>query len=54
MLARIEFVIGESLVNLQTLLMIIAAVLILIFWKLSKIEDRLKERFPTEKEADRK
>ncbi len=39
-------------VNIQTLLVVIAVLLLLILWKLSKIDGRLKERFPTEKEED--
>ena len=34
------------------LLFVIAVLLVLIFWKLSAISARLKERFPTEKEQD--
>jgi len=39
-------------VNIQTLLVVIAFLLLLILWKLTKIDSRLKERFPTEKEED--
>lgn len=38
--------------DIQTLLLIIAVLLLLIFWKLSDISARLKDRFPTEKEQD--
>jgi hypothetical protein len=38
--------------DLGFLLTIIAVLLFLIFWKLSAISARLKERFPTEKEQD--
>lgn len=38
--------------NLATLLLVIVVLLVLIFWKLSDISSRLKERFPTEKEQD--
>jgi hypothetical protein len=41
-------------VNIQTLLVVIAVLLLLIFCKLSAISARLKERFPTEKEQDYK
>jgi len=41
-------------VNIQTLLLAIAVLLLLIFWKLSAINARLKERFPTKKEQDYK
>jgi hypothetical protein len=34
--------------------MVIAVLQLLIFWKLSAISARLKERFPTEKEQDYK
>jgi len=40
--------------SIQTLLVVIAVLLLLIFWKLSAISARLKERFPTEKEEDYK
>jgi len=39
-------------VDIPTMLVVIAALLVLILWKLSRIDSRLKERFPTEKEAD--
>jgi len=39
-------------VSTQALLLVIAALLVLILWRLSNIDTRLKERFPTEKEAD--
>jgi hypothetical protein len=41
-------------VNIETLLAVIVVLLVLILWKLSKIDARMKERFPTEKEADYK
>jgi len=41
-------------VNIQTLLVVIAVLLLLILWELSKIDGRLKDRFPTEKEQDYK
>ncbi len=41
-------------VNIQTLLVVIAVLLLLILWELSKIDSRLKGRFPTEKEQDYK
>jgi hypothetical protein len=40
--------------NIEKLLMGIAVLLLLIFWKLSAISARLKEHFPTEKELDYK
>lgn len=40
--------------NIETLLAVIVVLLVLILWKLSKIDARMKERFPTEKEADYK
>ena len=40
--------------NIQTLLLSIVVLLLLIFWKLSDISARLKERFPTDKEQDYK
>lgn len=39
--------------DLQYLLIVIAVMLALILWKLTAISERLKERFPTEKEQDR-
>lgn len=39
-------------VDLSTLLFVIAVLLALILWKVNKIDARMKERFPTEKEAD--
>jgi cell division protein FtsL len=39
-------------VNIQTLLVIVAVLLVLIFWELRKMNSRLKNRFPTEKEQD--
>ena len=39
-------------VTIQTLLVVVAVLLLLILWKLSNIDSRMKERFPTEKEAD--
>ena len=36
------------------MLLVIAVLLALILWKISKIDARLKERFPTEKEVDYK
>jgi len=36
------------------LLVVVAVLLLLIFWKLSDINARLKDRFPTEKEQDYK
>lgn len=41
-------------VNIETLLVIIAVLLFLVFWKVSDINSRLKDRFPTEKEQDYK
>jgi hypothetical protein len=41
-------------VNIQTLLVIVAILLLLILWKISRIDGRLKDRFPTEKEQDYK
>lgn len=38
--------------DLEFLLVIIAVLLALILWKISKIEARSREIFPTEKEAD--
>jgi len=40
-------------VDLKTLLLIIAVLLLMIWWQVSSISARLKERFPTEKEQDR-
>lgn len=37
---------------LQTLLVVIAVLLLLILWELIKIDRRLRQRFPTEKEED--
>jgi hypothetical protein len=34
------------------MLVVIAVLLLLILWKLSRIDSRFKERFPTEKEED--
>jgi len=39
-------------VNIEVLLAIIAALLLLIVWELQKVNRRLKDRFPTEKEQD--
>jgi hypothetical protein len=39
-------------VNIATLLVIIAFLLLVIFWELRKINSRLRERFPTDKEQD--
>jgi hypothetical protein len=39
-------------VSIQALLAVIVVLLVLILSKLSKIDSRMKERFPTEKEAD--
>jgi hypothetical protein len=39
--------------NIETLLIIIAVLLFMIFWKVESINARLKERFPTAKEEDR-
>jgi hypothetical protein len=39
-------------VDVTTMLVVIAVLLALILWKISKIDARMKERFPTEKEAD--
>jgi hypothetical protein len=39
---------------MQTLLILIIALLTAILWVLSRIAVRLKERFPTEKEQDYK
>jgi hypothetical protein len=38
--------------DLEFLLIVIAVLLFLIYWKVSAISARLKERFPTEKERD--
>lgn len=38
--------------NTEFLLLAIAVLLALILFKLDKIDKRMKERFPTEKEAD--
>ena len=38
--------------TIAALLGVIAALLFSILWKLSNIDLRMKERFPTEKEAD--
>ncbi len=38
--------------NIEVLLIIIAALLLFILWELQKIGRRLKDRFPTEKEQD--
>jgi hypothetical protein len=38
--------------DLEFLLIVIAVLLLLIFWKLSSISARLKERLPTEIEQD--
>jgi hypothetical protein len=40
--------------NIETLLLAIGILLLLIFWKLSDINSRLKDRFPSEKELDSK
>jgi hypothetical protein len=40
--------------NTGTLLLLVVALLAFIWWELSKINKRLKERFPTEKEQDYK
>jgi hypothetical protein len=40
--------------SIEGLLVIIAILLVGILWKLSAINRRLKERFPTEKEDDLK
>jgi hypothetical protein len=39
-------------VKIEQLLLVIAFLLLLIVWQLSRINSRLKERFPTEKEED--
>jgi hypothetical protein len=39
-------------VNVQTLLLVIAVLLLLILWKLNEIASRLKKRLPTEEEED--
>jgi len=39
--------------TIQFFLYVIAILLLTIFWELSKINSRLKERFPTAKEAER-
>jgi hypothetical protein len=39
--------------NIETLLIIIAVLLFMIFWKVESINARLKERFPTAREEDR-
>lgn len=41
-------------VDLSTMLIAIAVLLALILWKVSKIDARMKQYFPTEKEADYK
>jgi hypothetical protein len=38
--------------DLEFILIVIAVLLLLIFWKLSAISARLRERLPTEKERD--
>jgi hypothetical protein len=38
--------------DLESLLIMVVALLVLILWKLHSISARLKERFPTEKEQD--
>jgi hypothetical protein len=40
--------------NIETLLLAIAILLLFIFWKLSDVNARLKDRFPSEKELDSK
>jgi hypothetical protein len=40
--------------NTETLLVLIVVLLVLVWWELGKINSRLKERFPTEKEQDYK
>lgn len=40
--------------NIETLLGMIAVVLVLVLWKLHNIDGRLKDRFPTDKELDYK
>ncbi len=39
-------------VNIETLLVVIAVLLLLILWELIKIGRRLKDRLPTDKEQD--
>jgi hypothetical protein len=39
-------------VDVTTMLVVIAVLLALILWKISKIDARMTERFPKEKEAD--
>jgi hypothetical protein len=41
-------------VNIETLLLIIAVLLLVIFWELRKISSRLRDKLPTEKEQDYK
>lgn len=38
--------------DIESLLIMVVVLLVLIFWKVSAISSRLKERFPTEKEQD--
>jgi hypothetical protein len=40
--------------DLQTLMVVIAVLHFLILWKITNIDRRLKDRFPTEKEQDYK
>lgn len=38
--------------SIEALLLVIAVLLLMMLWKLSNIDSRLKNRFPTEKEQD--
>lgn len=38
--------------TIETLLIILAILLFLVLWEVRNISNRLKERFPTEKEQD--
>jgi hypothetical protein len=40
--------------TIETMLGMIVVLLFMVVWKLGNIESRLKNRFPTEKEQDRK
>ena len=50
--SHISFQATISIMNIESLLGVIAALLFLILWKLQNIDSRLKDRFPTEKEQD--
>ncbi|MHB8541870.1 MAG: hypothetical protein ACYDCD_13175 [Candidatus Acidiferrales bacterium] len=38
--------------SIQVLLALIALLLFLVLWRVGRIDSRMKERFPTEKEKD--